>query len=127
MTSIYFAGLQIIFLPEILQNLFTAFDIENYNTNELINLRYKNLMQKNNNIQTTDLSLVQQSNNSLLNSMMPSVGNKSTNIDSNRLLNILTEEFLSTNDNLKLENYIGDLSSFDAEVLVTCDKIEEIL
>ena len=35
--------------------------------------------------------------------MMPSVGNKSTNIDSNRLLNILTEEFLSTNDNLKLE------------------------
>ena len=112
---------------EILQNLFTAFDIENYNTNELINLKYKNLMQKNNNIQKTDLSLVQQSNNSLLSSMMPSVGNKSTNIDSNRLLNILTEEFLSTNDNLKLENYIGDLSSFDAEVLVTCDKIEEIL
>ena len=45
---------------EILQNLFTAFDIENYNTNELINLKYKNLMQKNNNIQKTDLSLVQQ-------------------------------------------------------------------
>ena len=42
---------------EILQNLFTAFDIENYNTNELINLKYKNLMQKNNNIQKTDLSL----------------------------------------------------------------------
>ena len=29
---------------EILQNLFEAFDIENYDTNELINLKYKSIV-----------------------------------------------------------------------------------
>ena len=42
-------------------------------------------------------------------------------------MSILTEEFLSCTDNIKLENYIGDLSEFDAEILVTSEKIEEIL
>ena len=111
---------------EILQNLFSAFDIENYNTNELINLKYKNLILKNGNQPKNDGSL-QQSNNSLLNSVIPSSGNKTNNIDSSRLLSILTEEFLSCTDNIKLENYIGDLSEFDAEILVTSEKIEEIL
>lgn len=77
---------------EILQNLFSAFDIENYNTNELINLKYKNLLLKNGNQPKNDGSL-QQSNNSLLNSVIPSSGNKTNNIDSSRLLSILTEEF----------------------------------
>ena len=111
---------------EILQNLFSAFEIENYNTTELINLKYKNLILKNGNQPKKDGSL-QQSNNSLLNSVIPSSGNKTNNIDSSRLLSILTEEFLSCTDNIKLENYIGDLSEFDAEILVTSEKIEEIL
>lgn len=111
---------------EILQNLFSAFDIENYNTNELINLKYKNLVLKNGNQSKNDGSL-HQSSNSLLNSVIPSSGNKTNNIDSTRLLSILTEEFLSCTDNIKLENYIGDLSEFDAEILVTNEKIEEIL
>ncbi|MCQ2815923.1 MAG: hypothetical protein MJ252_01535 [archaeon] len=114
---------------EILSNLFQAFDIENYNTNELINLKYKNLINKGNTSQPKrdEISFKnpQASLLSSLNSQVNSAPN--SNIDSNKLLNILTEEFLYCDDNIKLENYIGDLSSFDAEILVTNEKIEQIL
>ena len=53
--------------------------------------------------------------------------NQSVNMDSQNLLKILTEEFLSQNDMLKLENYIGDFSNFDSEVLITNEKIYQIL
>lgn len=108
---------------EILQNLFNAFEIENYNTKELINLKYKNLMQKNAQGKKEEI------NNGISNvtSFSQGITQSNSNIDSQRLLNILTEEFLACNENLKLENYIGDLSSFDAEILVTFEKIEDIL
>lgn len=114
---------------EVLQNLFSAFGIDNYNTHELINLKYKNLLQKSTSNQKADVTLMQQSNNSLLNSMMTSSNTNAfrANIDSIKLLNILTEEFLTCNDNLKIENYIGDFSNFEAEILVTYDRIESIL
>ena len=47
---------------EILQNLFEAFDIENYDTNELINLKYKSIVGSNQNTL---------SNQSLLNANSP--------------------------------------------------------
>ena len=89
----------------------------------------KNLLGKSSNIQPKKEEIFYQNpQGSLLSSLNTKINtSNSSNIDSNKLLNILTEEFLYCDDNLKLENYIGDLSSFDAEVLVTNEKIEQIL
>ena len=110
---------------EILQNLFEAFDIENYDTNELINLKYKSIIGSNQNALDNQSLL---NSNSPLNSVNSTINNNITNI---KLLNVLLEDFKTCSfkpDNyLKIESYIGDLSNFDVELLLNCGKIDEIL
>ena len=110
---------------EILQNLFEAFDIENYDTNELINLKYKSIIGANQNT-INNQSLL--NSNSPLNSVNSTLNNNITNM---KLLNMLIEDFKTCSfkpDNyLKIESYIGDLSNFDVELLLNCGKIDEIL
>ena len=110
---------------EILQNLFEAFDIENYDTNELINLKYKSIIGANQNT-INNQSLL--NTNSPLNSVNSTLNNNITNM---KLLNMLIEDFKTCSfkpDNyLKIESYIGDLSNFDVELLLNCGKIDEIL
>ena len=96
---------------EILQNLFEAFDIENYDTNELINLKYKSIIGSNqNNLNTQSLLNA----NSPLNSVNSTMNNNITNM---KLLSALLEGFNSCpfkpDNYLKIESYIGDLSNFD--------------
>jgi len=110
---------------EILQNLFEAFDIENYDTNELLNLKYKSIIGSNqNNLNATSLL----NTNSPLNSVNSTMNN---NITSIKLLSALLEDFNSCpfkpDNYLKIESYIGDLSNFDVELLLGCGKIDEIL
>ena len=110
---------------EILQNLFEAFDIENYDTNELLNLKYKSIIGSNqNNLNATSLLNI----NSPLNSVNSTMNN---NITSIKLLSALLEDFNSCpfkpDNYLKIESYIGDLSNFDVELLLGCGKIDEIL
>ena len=110
---------------EILQNLFEAFDIENYDTNELLNLKYKSIIGSNqNNLNATSLL----NTNSPLNSVNSTMNN---NITSIKLLSALLEDFNSCpfkpDNYLKIESYIGDLSNFDVELLLSCGKIDEIL
>ena len=110
---------------EILQNLFEAFDIENYDTNELINLKYKSIIGSNqNNLNSQSLL----NSNSPLNSVNSTINNNITNM---KLLSALLEDFNScpfkTDNYLKIESYIGDLSNFDVELLLSCGKIDEIL
>ena len=110
---------------EILQNLFEAFDIENYDTNELINLKYKSIIGSNqNNLNSQSLL----NSNSPLNSVNSTMNNNITNM---KLLSALLEDFNScpfkTDNYLKIESYIGDLSNFDVELLLSCGKIDEIL
>ena len=110
---------------EILQNLFEAFDIENYDTNELINLKYKSIIGSNQNTLNNQSLL---NANSPLNSVNSTLNNNITNM---KLLNVLLEDFKTCSfkpDNyLKIESYIGDLSNFDVELLLNCGKIDEIL
>ena len=110
---------------EILQNLFEAFDIENYDTNELINLKYKSIVGSNQNTLNNQSLL---NSNSPLNSVNSTLNNNITNM---KLLTVLLEDFKSCSfkpDNyLKIESYIGDLSNFDVELLLNCGKIDEIL
>ena len=110
---------------EILQNLFEAFDIENYDTNELINLKYKSIIGANQNTLNNQSLL---NSNSPLNSVNSTLNNNITNM---KLLNMLIEDFKTCSfkpDNyLKIESYIGDLSNFDVELLLNCGKIDEIL
>ena len=110
---------------EILQNLFEAFDIENYDTSELINLKYKNIVGTNQS-NTNNQSLI--NSNSPLNSINSTMNN---NITSMKLLSALLEDFNSCpfkpDNYLKIESYIGDLSNFDVELLLNCGKMEEIL
>ena len=109
---------------EILQNLFNTFEIENYNTEELINLKYKNLLNREKDNLGNNISI---NSNSPLNSVNSTMNN---NITSVKLLNILIDEFLSCefskDNNIKIESYIGDLSNFDSETLINCDRIEEV-
>ena len=110
---------------EILQNLFEAFDIENYDTNELLNLKYKSIIgSSQNNLNATSLL----NTNSPLNSVNSTMNN---NITSIKLLSALLEDFNSCpfkpDNYLKIESYIGDLSNFDVELLLGCGKIDEIL
>ena len=110
---------------EILQNLFEAFDIENYDTNELLTLKYKSIIGSNqNNLNATSLL----NTNSPLNSVNSTMNN---NITSIKLLSALLEDFNSCpfkpDNYLKIESYIGDLSNFDVELLLGCGKIDEIL
>ena len=109
---------------EILQNLFNTFEIENYNTEELINLKYKNLLNREKDNIGNNISI---NSNSPLNSVNSTMNN---NITSVRLLNILVDEFLSCefskDNNIKIESYIGDLSNFDSETLINCDRIEDV-
>ena len=110
---------------EILQNLFEAFDIENYDTNELINLKYKSIIGSNqNNLNSQSLL----NNNSPLNSINSTINNNITNM---KLLSTLLEDFnycpFKPDNYLKIESYIGDLSNFDVELLLNCGKIDEIL
>ena len=109
---------------EILQNLFEAFDIENYDTNELINLKYKSIIGSNqNNINQSLLN-----SNSPLNSVNSTMNNNITNM---KLLSALLEDFnyipFKPDNYLKIESYIGDLSNFDVELLLSCGKMDEIL
>ena len=109
---------------EILQNLFEAFEIENYDTNELINLKYKSIIGSNqNNINQSLLN-----SNSPLNSVNSTMNNNITNM---KLLSALLEDFnyipFKPDNYLKIESYIGDLSNFDVELLLSCGKMDEIL
>ena len=110
---------------EILQNLFEAFDIENYDTNELINLKYKSIIGSNPN-NANGQSLL--NSNSPLNSVNSTMNNNITNV---KLLSALIEDFnycpFKPDNYLKIESYIGDLSNFDVELLLNCGKIDEIL
>ena len=110
---------------EILQNLFEAFDIENYDTNELINLKYKSIIGSNQNTLNNQSLL---NSNSPLNSVNSTLNNNITNM---KLLNVLLEDFktcpFKPDNYLKIESYIGDLSNFDVELLLNCGKIDEIL
>ena len=110
---------------EILQNLFEAFDIENYDTNELINLKYKSIVGSNpNNVNVQSML----NSNSPLNSVNSTMNNNITNV---KLLSALIEDFnycpFKPDNYLKIESYIGDLSNFDVELLLNCGKIDEIL
>lgn len=110
---------------EILQNLFEAFDIENYDTNELINLKYKSIVGSNpNNVNAQSIL----NSNSPLNSVNSTMNNNITNV---KLLSALIEDFnycpFKPDNYLKIESYIGDLSNFDVELLLNCGKIDEIL
>ena len=110
---------------EILQNLFEAFDIENYDTNELINLKYKSIVGSNpNNVNVQSIL----NSNSPLNSVNSTMNNNITNV---KLLSALIEDFnycpFKPDNYLKIESYIGDLSNFDVELLLNCGKIDEIL
>ena len=110
---------------EILQNLFEAFDIENYDTNELINLKYKSIIGSNQNTLNNQSLL---NPNSPLNSVNSTINNNITNI---KLLSVLLEDLktcpFKPENYLKIESYIGDLSNFDVELLLNCGKIDEIL
>ena len=110
---------------EILQNLFEAFDIENYDTNELINLKYKSIVGSNQNTLNNQSLL---NTNSPLNSVNSTMNNNITNM---KLLSVLLDDFKSCpfkpDNYLKIESYIGDLSNFDVELLLNCGKIDEIL
>ena len=110
---------------EILQNLFEAFDIENYDTTELINLKYKSIIGSNQNNLNNQSIL---NSNSPLNSVNSTLNNNITNM---KLLSTLLEDFISypfkPDNYLKIESYIGDLSNFDVELLLNCGKIDEIL
>ena len=110
---------------EILQNLFEAFDIENYDTNELINLKYKSIVGSNQNTLSNQSLL---NANSPLNSVNSTMNNNITNM---KLLSVLLDDFktcpFKPDNYLKIESYIGDLSNFDVELLLNCGKIEEIL
>ena len=110
---------------EILQNLFEAFDIENYDTNELINLKYKSIVGSNQNT-INNQSLL--NSNSPLNSVNSTMNNNITNM---KLLSVLLEDFktcaFKPDNYLKIESYIGDLSNFDVELLLNSGKIDEIL
>ena len=110
---------------EILQNLFEAFDIENYDTNELINLKYKSIVGSNQNTLSNQSLL---NANSPLNSVNSTMNNNITNM---KLLSVLLDDFktcpFKPDNYLKIESYIGDLSNFDVELLLNCGKIDEIL
>ena len=110
---------------EILQNLFEAFDIENYDTNELINLKYKSIIGSNQNTLNNQSLL---NPNSPLNSVNSTINNNITNM---KLLSVLLEDLktcpFKPENYLKIESYIGDLSNFDVELLLNCGKIDEIL
>ena len=110
---------------EILQNLFEAFDIENYDTNELINLKYKSIIGSNQNTLNNQSLL---NPNSPLNSVNSTINNNITNM---KLLSVLLEDLktcpFKQENYLKIESYIGDLSNFDVELLLNCGKIDEIL
>ena len=110
---------------EILQNLFEAFDIENYDTNELINLKYKSIVGSNQNTLSNQSLL---NGNSPLNSVNSTMNNNITNM---KLLSVLLDDFktcpFKPDNYLKIESYIGDLSNFDVELLLNCGKIDEIL
>ena len=110
---------------EILQNLFEAFDIENYDTNELINLKYKSIVGSNQNTLSNQSLL---NANSPLNSVNSTINNNITNM---KLLSVLLDDFktcpFKPDNYLKIESYIGDLSNFDVELLLNCGKIDEIL
>ena len=109
---------------EILQNLFEAFDIENYDTTELINLKYKSIIGNQNKLNSQSIL----NSNSPLNSVNSTMNN---NISNMKLLSTLLEDFISypfkPDNYLKIESYIGDLSNFDVELLLNCGKIDEIL
>ena len=108
-----------------MQNLFEAFDIENYDTNELINLKYKSIVGSNQNTLNNQSLL---NTNSPLNSVNSTMNNNITNM---KLLSVLLDDFKSCpfkpDNYLKIESYIGDLSNFDVELLLNCGKIDEIL
>jgi len=110
---------------EILQILFEAFDIENYDTNELINLKYKSIVGSNQNTLSNQSLL---NANSPLNSVNSTMNNNITNM---KLLSVLLDDFktcpFKPDNYLKIESYIGDLSNFDVELLLNCGKIDEIL
>ena len=110
---------------EILQNLFEAFDIENYDTNELINLKYKSIVGSNQNTLSNQSLL---NANSPLNSVNSTMNNNITNM---KLLSVLLDDFktcpFKPDNYLKIESYIGDLSNFEVELLLNCGKIDEIL
>ncbi len=48
-------------------------------------------------------------------------------LESYKLINLLLEEIIQCEDHLTLENYLGDLANFEADLIVGNDKINELL
>ena len=92
-----------LFEQDLLENMLQTLEINKIDKNELI-IKNKNLQIKKKEI--IDLN---------------------SNLDSLKIFNILVEEFLTCDDPIKLENYIGDLSNFESTIITTHEKIENIL
>jgi hypothetical protein len=114
---------------EILENLFKTFEIDNYTQQDLIQPSFtiketkKNIRDNAN--RKKDVIVVKESQISHITQF--SSDNLNPSLDSGKLLSILIEEFLSCDDKLKIENYIGDLSNFESDLLIEHEKVFEML
>lgn len=93
-----------LFEQDLLENILQSLDIEKIDRNELIikNRNFPNKKPKENH-------------------------EISASLDSLKIFNILVEEFLTCDDIIKLENYLGDLSNFESKIIIQCEKIDLIL
>jgi len=93
-----------LFEQDLLESILQSLDIDKVDRTELI-IKNKNFQNK------------KAKENSNINS----------NLDSIKIFNILVDEFLSSNDIIKVENFLGDLSNFESYIIIRSEKIEMIL
>jgi len=53
--------------------------------------------------------------------------NSNNNLDSEKLFNILLEEFLNCDDKIKIENYLGDITNFDDQLIMESQYLPDII
>lgn len=116
---------------EILENLFKTFEIDNYTHKDLIQPTFtiketkKNIRDNAN--RKKDVIVIKESQISNITQFSSENLNFNPSLDSGKLLSILIEEFLSCEDKLKIENYIGDLSNFESDLLIEHEKVFDML
>jgi len=93
-----------LFEQDLLENILQSLEIENVDRTELI-------------IKNKNFPIKKAKENLDINS----------NLDSIKIFNFLVDEFLTCNDLIKLENYLGDLSNFESVIITRNEKIDQIL